>query len=72
VRFFFKTPANRHPERSASQIYRKQGLYGAESKDPGDAYLVNAVRTLSTSEAHTRQTRHGLSPVPRIKKMARL
>jgi len=26
-----------HPERSASQIYRKQGLYGAESKDPGDA-----------------------------------
>jgi len=25
-------------ERSASRIYRKQELYGAESKDPGDTY----------------------------------
>jgi hypothetical protein len=28
----------RHPERSASQIYRKQRAYSAESKDPGNAY----------------------------------
>src|SRR5580700_7893880 len=30
-------PQSRHPERSASQIYRKQGVLSAESKDPGDA-----------------------------------
>jgi hypothetical protein len=28
---------NRHPERSASQNYRNRALYGAKSKDPGDA-----------------------------------
>jgi hypothetical protein len=28
-------------------------LNGAESKDLGDAYLVDAVRTLSTTEART-------------------
>jgi hypothetical protein len=28
-----------------------RGLYGAESKDPGDAYLTYAVRTFSTTEA---------------------
>jgi hypothetical protein len=30
-------PQNRHPERSASQIYRIVVVYGAKSKDPGDA-----------------------------------
>jgi hypothetical protein len=28
---------NRHPERSASQIYRVTRTYSAESKDPEDA-----------------------------------
>jgi hypothetical protein len=36
---------------------------GAESKDPEDAYLVDPVRTLSTTEARTWHTRHGLSLV---------
>src|SRR6202166_4791086 len=43
-----KRPQNRHPERSASQIYRVNSVWGAESKDPDDAYLVDAVRTFST------------------------
>jgi hypothetical protein len=35
---FQSPPETRHPERSASQIYRiRRGSYGAESKDPGDA-----------------------------------
>jgi hypothetical protein len=34
----FQAPQqSRHPERSASQIYRKQRAYSAKSKDPGDA-----------------------------------
>jgi hypothetical protein len=36
-------------------------LYGAESKDPEDAYLACAVRSFSTTEARTGPTRHGLS-----------
>ena len=31
---YFKRPQNRHPERSASQIYRKQRALCAESKTP--------------------------------------
>jgi hypothetical protein len=39
-----------HPERSASQInFRKQSLC-AKSKDPGGAYLTDAVRAFSTTE----------------------
>jgi hypothetical protein len=28
-----------------------RGLYGAESKDPEDAYLAHAIRSFSTTEA---------------------
>jgi hypothetical protein len=43
---------SRHPERSASQIRsRDTALHGAESKDPEDAYLVDVVRSFSTTEA---------------------
>ena len=41
---------NRHPERSASQIYRLTEGSGAESKDPGDPYLAHAARSFSTTE----------------------
>jgi hypothetical protein len=57
--FFFKTPQNRHPERSASQIYRVNPFDGAESKDPEDAYRFDAVRSFSTTEARIRRTRNG-------------
>jgi hypothetical protein len=49
--FFLKTPKKRHPERSASQIYRGTALDGAESKDSEDAYLTHAARGFSTTEA---------------------
>jgi hypothetical protein len=48
--FSFKAPTNRHPERSASQIYRVNSVWGAKSKDPDDAYLVDAVRSFSTTQ----------------------
>jgi hypothetical protein len=44
---------NRHPERSASHIYSNRGLYGAESKDPGDAcwqMLLGPFRPQTTTE----------------------
>jgi hypothetical protein len=37
-------------------------LYGAESKDPEDAYLTHAARSFSSTEARTWRTRHGLFP----------
>ena len=37
--FFVKLPQNRHPERSALQIYRVQQHCSVESKDPDGAYL---------------------------------
>src|ERR1700681_5329 len=46
-----KLSQNRHPERSASQIYRVNSVWGAKSKDPNDAYLVDAGRTFSTTQA---------------------
>jgi hypothetical protein len=49
--FSSKLPQNRHPERSASHIYRVTQRSGAESKDPEDAYLVDAVRSFSTTQA---------------------
>jgi hypothetical protein len=43
---------SRHPERSASQIYGlTQRFNGAESKDPGGAYLTEAVGIFSTTQA---------------------
>jgi hypothetical protein len=35
-------------------------LNGAESKDPGGAYLAYAAGSFSTTEARSWQTRHGL------------
>jgi hypothetical protein len=50
--FCFSTPQqNRHPERSAAQIYPSRRLYGAESKDLGGAYFTHAARSFSTTEA---------------------
>ena len=46
-----KLPQRRHPERSASPIYRMTQCCGAESKDPGGADLTHAARTFSTTEA---------------------
>jgi hypothetical protein len=46
-------------ERSDSQIYRIQGLYGAESKDPGNAswqMLFGAFRPQTTTEDKKSQT----------------
>jgi hypothetical protein len=48
-------------------LSRDTALGGAESKDPEGAYLVDAVRTLSNTEAATWRTRHGLSPGPRTR-----
>jgi hypothetical protein len=48
----------RHPERSASQINRNKGLYGAESKDLGDAcwqLLSRAFRPQTTTEDKSHQ-----------------
>jgi hypothetical protein len=43
-------PQNRHPERSASQIYRViQRLCGAESKDLGGACFTHGARSFSTT-----------------------
>jgi hypothetical protein len=51
---------NRHPERSALQIYRKETPLCAESKDPGGAYLTDAVRVFSTTEVRRICGRRGL------------
>ena len=64
--FFSNLPQNRHPERSASQIYRVRHRLGAESKDLGGAYLTRAVGTLSTAEARTWRTRHGSKILHRL------
>jgi hypothetical protein len=52
---------NRHPacpgvpwERSASQIYRKQQAYGAQSKDPGDAALADALASFPAANCKWR------------------
>jgi hypothetical protein len=57
--FSSNLPQNRHPERSASQIYRVVQRLGAESKDLEGAYPTHAVGTLSTTEARTWRTRQG-------------
>jgi hypothetical protein len=44
-----------------------RGLYGAESKDLGGAYLAHAAGTFSTTEARTWRARHGLSLGPRTR-----
>ena len=50
---------NRHPERSARRSITNRGLYGAESKDPGDAcwqMLLGAFRPQTTPEDKRSQT----------------
>jgi hypothetical protein len=44
-------PQDRHPERSASPIYRMIQRLCAESKDLGGAHFTHAVRSFSTTEA---------------------
>jgi hypothetical protein len=52
---YFKPPQqSRHPERSASRIYRKQELYGAESKDPGDSYPAMLFEAFSATKPENR------------------
>jgi hypothetical protein len=51
--FSSELPQSRHPERSASQIYRVTQLYGAESKDLCGAYFAHAVRAFSAAGART-------------------
>ena len=69
--FFSKLPQNRHPEWSASQIYRVAQRLVARSRracpelsrgNPEGAYLAHAACSFSTTEAHTWRTRHGLWP----------
>jgi hypothetical protein len=58
---------NRHPERSASHIYSNRGLYGAESKDPGDAcwqMLLGAFWPQTTTEDKKSHKLRGSRPVP--------
>jgi hypothetical protein len=65
--FSSKLPQNRHPERSASQIYRVTRRLGAESKDPEGAYLTHAALSFSTAEAGNWRTHHRLSLRPRTR-----
>ena len=67
------SPQKRHPERSASQIYRVTWRLMARSRracpersrgNPEGAYLTHAARSFSTTEARTWRTRHGLSLGP--------
>jgi len=60
---FFNLPQNRHPERSASQIYRVIQRLGAESKDLEGAYLSHAVgNPFNHRSKHlARRARHGYS-----------
>jgi hypothetical protein len=51
TRFLSNSPQNRHPEGSASQnLSRNTALAGAQSKDPGGAYLTHAALSFSTTE----------------------
>ena len=57
--FSSNSPQNRHPERSASPIYRvTQRLWARKSKDLEDAHLTHAARTFSTTEARERDLRN--------------
>jgi hypothetical protein len=48
----FLVPQNRHPEAERlTELSRDTALDGAEPKDPDAAYLANAVRSFSTTEA---------------------
>jgi hypothetical protein len=50
--FFVKTPTNRHPERSASQIYRVIQRLWRGVEGPRRCYLTDAVRSFSPTEPH--------------------
>src|SRR5260370_36815313 len=52
-------PQNRHPERSASQIYRVVQRWARSRRTSRGAYSPHAVGTLSTTEARTWRTGHG-------------
>ena len=67
------SPQTRHPERSASHISRVTQRLLARSRracpersrrNPEDAHLTHGARPLSTTEARTWRTRHGLSLGP--------
>jgi hypothetical protein len=60
----FTSPQKRHPERSASQMYRVTQRLWRGVEGPRGAYLTHAARTFSTTEARTGRSRHGLSPGP--------
>src|SRR5258708_35164496 len=57
--FSSNLPQNRHPERSASQIYRVVQRWARSRRTSRGAYSTHAVGTLSTTEARTWQTGHG-------------
>jgi hypothetical protein len=57
--FSLKLPQKRHPERSASQLYRVTQRSGAESKDPGGADLTHAARSFSTTQAREQDSSCG-------------
>jgi hypothetical protein len=65
--FSLNLPQNRHPERSASQIYRVTQRLAARSRracpersrrNPEGAYLAHAVRSFSTTEAREQGGTH--------------
>jgi hypothetical protein len=72
--FLSKLPQNRHPERSASQIYRVTQRLVARSRracpergrgNLGNAYLIDAAQAFPATGARTFRIRQGLSPGPR-------
>ena len=73
-----KLRQNRHPERSASPIYRVTQRLVARSRracpersrrNLGGAYFTHAVRSFSTTEPAPGRGRHGLSLGPRTKNL---
>ncbi|MEA2541025.1 MAG: hypothetical protein QOH35_2391 [Acidobacteriaceae bacterium] len=57
--FSSNLPQNRHPERSASQIYRVVQRWARSRRTSKGAYSIDAVGTLSTTEARPWATGHG-------------
>ena len=56
--FSSNSPQNRHPERSASRIYRVTQRLWRAVEGPEDAHLTHAARTFSTTEARERDLRN--------------
>ena len=57
--FSSNLPQNRHPERSASRIYRVVQRWARSRRTSWGAYSSHAVGTLSTTEARIWRTGHG-------------